>query len=483
MVMGEITLETEVLVIGGGPGGYAAAFRAADLGKDVTLVDLSERPGGVCLYRGCIPSKTYLHLSELIYDANHAGSMGLHFEPPTIDLPAIRKYKSKVIDKMADGLVSLSEKRGVQRVRGRAVFESSRRVRVLESEVSHINFHHAIVATGSHPIGFPGAPFKAGGRVMNSATALEMNDIPDTLLVLGGGYVGLELGSVYAALGSRITVVELGDRLLPGVDADLVKPLHRRLESVFEQIHLNTKVTSLLEHEDSVELIIRQSADESRLHFDKVLVAIGRQPNSNGIGLENTGVQTDNRGFIRVNDQQITSDERILAVGDVVGGVMLAHKATYEGKIAAEVIAGESSAFDIHAIPAVVYTDPQIAYCGLTEEIAQRQNRNVKIMRFPWKYSGRATIMDATEGLTKMVVEPESGRILGVGVSGRGSEGLISEGVLAVEMGALAQDLALSMHPHPTLSETQMEAAEIFTGTATHILPKKNMGREKFPRP
>ena len=310
MVMGEITLETEVLVIGGGPGGYAAAFRAADLGKDVTLVDQADRPGGVCLFRGCIPSKTYLHLSELIHDADHADSMGLHFEPPSIDLPAIRRYKSQVIDKMADGLVSLSNKRGVQRVKGRAVFENSQRVSVFESEVSHINFQHAILATGSHPIGFPGVPFKSDGRIMNSAAALELKDVPESLLVIGGGYVGLELGSVYAALGSRITVVELGDRLLPGVDADLVKPLQRRLESTFEHIHLNTKVTSLLESEVSVEVTIRQDSDESRMQFDKVLVAIGRQPNSNAIDLKNTGVQTDDRGFIRVNEQQMTSDER-----------------------------------------------------------------------------------------------------------------------------------------------------------------------------
>ncbi len=483
MVMGEITLETELLVIGGGPGGYAAAFRAADLGKDVTLVDLSERPGGVCLFRGCIPSKTYLHLSELIRDAAHAESMGLHFKPPSVDLPGIRRYKSQVIDKMADGLVSLSDKRGVQRVKGRAVFENSRRVRVLESEVGHINFSRAVLATGSHPIGLPGAPFKTGGRVMNSTAALEMEDIPQTLLVIGGGYVGLELGSVYAALGSAITVIELGDRLLPGIDADLVRPLQRRLESVFEQVYLNTEVSSLIEHEDSVEATIKRNPDGSPKHFDKVLVAIGRQPNSNGIGLENTGVQTDDRGFICVNERQMTSDDRILAVGDVVGGVMLAHKATYEGKIAAEVVAGEPSAFDVRAIPAVVYTDPQIAYCGLTEENARSQKRDVEIMRFPWKYSGRATTMDATEGLTKMVIEPETGRILGIGITGRGAEGLISEGVLAVEMGALAHDLALSMHPHPTLSETEMEAAEIFTGTATHILPQKIMGREKSPRP
>lgn len=473
MVMGELTQETEVLIIGGGPGGYAAAFRAADLGLDVTLVDISERPGGVCLFRGCIPSKTYLYLSELIHDAAHAGSMGVTFGPPQINLDAVRNYKSQVIDKLANGLVSLSDKRGVQLIRGRAVFENSDRVRVHESEVSHIKYRHAILATGSHPIPFPGVPFKKGGRIMNSTGALEIADIPQTLLVLGGGYVGLELGSVYAALGSRVTVVELGDRLLPGVDADLVRPLQRRLKSTFENILLNTRISSLQEQEHGVSVTLEGDVENPRQKFDKMLVAIGRQPNTKSIGLDNTKIKTDDRGFVIVDDQQRTSDERILAVGDVAGGFMLAHKATYEGKIAAEVIAGQQSAFDVRAIPAVVFTDPQIAYCGLTEEQARQQNKSVAVHRFPWKFSGRAATMDAPEGLTKMIIDPETGRILGVGITGRDTEGLISEGVLAVEMGALAQDLALSIHPHPTLSETEMEAAEIFTGTATHILPKK----------
>ncbi|KPJ76260.1 MAG: dihydrolipoamide dehydrogenase [Deltaproteobacteria bacterium SG8_13] len=471
--MGELMQETELVVIGGGPGGYAAAFLAADLGMDVTLVDISERPGGVCLFRGCIPSKTYLHMSELLHDTSQAASMGLRFSPPEIDLDAIRSHKARVVDKLADGLVSLSDRRGVQRIRGRAVFEGPDRLRVHESEVSHIKFRHAILATGSHPIPFPAVPFKKGGRVMNSTGALALAEIPDSLLVIGGGYVGLELGSVYASFGSKVSVVELGDRLLPGVDADLVKPVQRRLEQSFEAIRLNTKVTFMQEHADRVEVMIEGAEGSRQEQFDRVLVAIGRKPNSAGLGLDHTGVKTDERGFVIVDDTLRTSDERILAVGDVVGGMMLAHKATYEGKIAAEVIAGEPAAFDARAIPAVVYTDPQIAYCGLTEEEARRQDRKVEVHRFPWKFSGRATTMDATEGVTKMILDPETGRVLGVGICGRDSEGLISEGVLAVEMGALAQDLALSIHPHPTLSETEMEAAEIFTGTATHILPKR----------
>ncbi|MGI9570488.1 MAG: dihydrolipoyl dehydrogenase [Desulfobulbia bacterium] len=470
MVMGELAQEADLLVIGGGPGGYAAAFRAADLGMDVTLADISDRPGGVCLFRGCIPSKTYLHLSELIHDAANAAQMGLKFGPPEIDLNAIRAHKTRVVDKLANGLVSLSESRGVQLIKGRVVFEGSNKVRIHESEISHITYRHAILATGSRPIPFPGVPFKKKGRIMNSTGALELADIPSTLLVIGGGYVGLELGSVYAALGSKVSVVELGDRLLPGVDSDLVGPLRKRLESSFESIMVNTRVTELKEDDNQVMVTFDDDHQES---YDRSLVAIGRHPNTTNLGLENTGVKLDDRGFIIVNEQMRTADKRIFAIGDVIGGMMLAHKATYEGKIAAEVLGGEPSAFDARAIPAVVYTDPQIAYCGLTEEEAQQQNIKVEVNRFPWKFSGRATTMDAPEGLTKMILDPDTGRILGIGISGRDTEGLISEGVLAVEMGALAQDVALSIHPHPTLSETAMETAEIFTGSATHIIARR----------
>ncbi len=473
MVMGELTQQTEVLVIGGGPGGYAAAFRAADLGMDVTLVDIAERPGGVCLFHGCIPSKTFLHVAELIYDAAHAESLGIRFEPPKIDLEAIRTWKGKVVDKLANGLVNLSDHRGIQRIRGRAVFESSDKVRLHESDIGHIKFKHAILASGSHPVPFPGLKFKKGGRIMNSNGALQLADIPDSLLIVGGGYVGLELGTVYAALGSRVSVVELGDRLLPGVDVDLVKPLSRHLHEIFESITLNTRVNSMEENDTGVAVTFEDQGDKPERIFDRVLIAIGRRPNTLDIGLENTGIKTDGYGFVVVNEQQRTADDRIFAVGDVVGGMMLAHKATHEGKVAAEVIAAKPSAFDARAIPAVVYTDPQIAYCGLTEEQAQKENREVAVNRFPWNASGRALTMDAAEGLTKMIIEPETGRILGLGVVGRDAEGIISEGVLAVEMGALAGDVALSIHPHPTLSETEGEAAEIFLGTATHVLPPK----------
>jgi len=473
MVMGELQQETEILVIGSGPGGYAAAFRAADLGLDVTMVDPASRPGGVCLYKGCIPSKTFLFLAELIHDAARAESMGITFGKPRIDLNALREWKGKVIDSMAKGLVSLSDRRGVQLLQGRAQFESSQIARIYDSEVSRIKFRHAIVATGSRPIAFPGIEFKSGGRIMSSTGALALADVPPTLLIIGGGYVGLELGMLYAALGSRVSLVELEDRLLAGVDTDLVKPLHQRLNTLFDAISLQTKVVSMKADESGVDIVLEGNVEKKEQRFDRVLVAIGRSAHTRDIGLENTDVELDEKGFIKVDDRQRTTDQKIFAVGDVVGGMMLAHKATREGKVAAEVIAGEPSAFDIRAIPAVVYTDPQIAWCGLTEEAARRENIEVKVQRFPWKFSGRATTMGSPEGLTKIIADPQTGRILGVGICGRDTEGLISEGVLAIEMGALAEDMALIIHPHPTLSETEGEAAELFLGSATHILSKK----------
>ena len=474
MVMGELTQEAEVLVVGSGPGGYAAAFRAADLGLDVTMVDPGARPGGVCLFKGCIPSKTFLYLAELIFDTARAGSMGVTFDKPRIDLAALQAWKAKVIDQMANGLVSLNDRRGVQLLKGRVEFESSDTARIHGSEVSHIKFRHAILATGSRPIPFPGTAFNSGGRIMSSTGALALADVPEKLLVLGGGYVGLELGTVYAALGSRVSLVELEERLLAGVDQDLVAPLHRKLNEIFENIHLKTKVVSMAEKGNGVDVTLEGDVDTPQQTYDRVLVAIGRRPAVRDIGLEKTGVELDDKGFVIVDDRQRTTDERIFAVGDVVGGMMLAHKATREGKVAAEVIAGEPSAFDARAIPAVVYTDPQIAWCGLTEEQARAENRPVNVQRFPWKFSGRATTMGAPEGLTKILVDPDSGRILGVGITGRDTEGLISEGVLAIEMGALAEDMALSIHPHPTLSETEGEAAELFLGSATHIMSKKS---------
>lgn len=473
MVMGELVQETEVLVIGSGPGGYAAAFRAADLGKEVTMVDVAQRPGGECLFRGCIPSKTLLHLAELIHDAGRAKDMGLTFGEPEIHLNLIRAWKDKVIDKLADGLVTLSNKRGVQLIQGQAVFESSDTVRLHESEVSHIKFRHAVLASGSYPTPWPGQSYTKAGRIMDSAAALELPDVPESLLILGGGYIALELGSVYASLGSRVTLAVRSDRLLRGADLDLAGPLVNRVKEVFEAVHFNSVPSSMEEHEKGVDVVWKGEVDKARETFDRVLIAIGRKPNSGSIGLEKTKVKVDEKGFVVVDEQQRTSDERIFAIGDVAGGPLLAHKAFREGKVAAEVIAGEPSAFDARAIPAVVYTDPQVAWAGLTEEEARKKNIPIKVERFPWRFSSRATTMNAQQGITKIIVDPETERILGVGITGRNTEGLISEGVFAIEMSALAQDMALTIHPHPTLSETVGEAAEIFLGSVTHLLPKK----------
>ena len=473
MVMGEFTQETDVLVIGGGPGGYAAAFRAADLGLDVTMVDTEGRLGGVCLFRGCIPSKTLLHVSELLYDARHADEMGVTFGDPRVDLDQLRRWKNQVIEKLANGLMDLSKRRSVQVLKGRAVFESSGRARLQNSETGHIKFRHAIIATGSTATSLPAGTFEKGGRIMSSTMALSLADIPESLLIIGGGYVGVELGSVYASLGSQVTVVEAGVRLMAGADQDLVQPLLTRLKGLFKAIYTGTRVKELRELEKRVEVELEGEVDEPRQTFDRVLVAIGRSPNAKNLGLENTKVTLDDRGFVIVDEQRRTTDPKIFAVGDVAGGVMLAHKAMHEGKVAAEVIAGLPSAFDFQAIPAVVYTDPQIAWCGLTEEDARKQGRAVRVSRFPWSASGRAVSLGISKGMTKMIIDAETERVLGVGIVGRGAGEMISEGVLAVEMGALAEDLALSIHPHPTLSESEEEAAEAFLGSSTHILPQR----------
>ena len=473
MVMGEFTEETQVLVIGSGPGGYAAAFRAADLGLEVTMVDVAPRPGGECLYRGCIPSKTLLSLAELIHDAERSERMGVAFEKPRIDPEKIRSWKKEVVDKLADGLVTLSKKRGVELLQGRAEFESSDTVRLHDAEVSHIKYRHAILATGSYPTPFPGTTFEKGSRIMDSAGALELPEIPESLLIIGGGYIALEMGTVYASLGSRVSLAVRSERMLRGADTDLVAPLRRRMEELFAAIHFNTRVKSMKEASDRVDVVFEGNVEKSEQSFDRVLVAVGRNPSSKGIGLEKTKVKVNEKGFVVVDEQQRTSDDKIFAIGDVAGGLQLAHKAFREGKVAAEVIAGEPSAFDVRAIPAVVYTDPQIAWCGLTEEEARRQKRSVRIERYPWKFSPRATTMGATGGVTKMVVDSETERILGFGIVGRHAEGMISEGALAVEMGALAADVGLTVHPHPTLSETVGEVAEIFLGSVTHMLAKK----------
>src|ERR1700692_4749615 len=473
----EASKKLSLAVVGGGPGGYAAAFLAADLGMQVTLIDPETNPGGVCLYRGCIPSKALLHVAKLIEESQQAKNWGVDFPRPNIDLARLRGWKESVVKKLTGGLGQLSKQRHVEYIQGRAAFENSTTLRITRSDNTEttLSFNRIIIATGSRPAIIPA--FKLDSpRMMDSTAALNLEDIPGSLLVVGGGYIGLELGSVYAALGTRVTVVEMLPGLLPGADRDLVLPLHKRLEKMFETILLDTTVASLKEDGAGIRATFEgknlQDQDREKT-FDRVLVSVGRKPNSEIPGLENTQVQVSSRGFIEVNKQLQTADPSIYAIGDVVGEPMLAHKASHEGRVAVEAIAGHKVAFEPNAIPAVVFTDPEVAWCGLTETQAQKENREVKVAKFPWAASGRAVTLDRPEGLTKLLIDPQSERVLGVGIVGGGAGEMIAEGVLAIEMAALASDVAMTIHPHPTLSETVMESAEVFYGTSTHIYRPK----------
>jgi dihydrolipoamide dehydrogenase len=467
----------QVAVVGGGPGGYAAAFLAADLGMQVTLIDPEANPGGVCLYRGCIPSKALLHVGKLIEESQQAKNWGIDFPPAKIDLPRLRTWKESVVKKLTGGLGQLSKQRHVEYIQGRAAFENSTTLRITKSDSSEVSrsFDRVILATGSRPAIIPA--FKLDSpRLMDSTGALNLEDIPGSLLVVGGGYIGLELGSVYAALGTRVTVVEMLPGLLPGADRDLVLPLHKRLTKMFEAILLNTTVASLKVDGNGIRATFAgeaiQEKDKEKV-FDRVLVSVGRKPNSEIPGLDTTQVKVNARGFVEVNQQLQTADSSIYAIGDVVGEPMLAHKASHEGRVAVEAIAGHKVAFEPNAIPAVVFTDPEVAWCGLTETQAEKENRDVVVAKFPWAASGRAVTLDRPEGTTKLIVDPRTERVLGVGIVGAGAGELIAEGVLAIEMGALARDVAMTIHPHPTLSETVMESAEVFFGTSTHIYRPK----------
>jgi dihydrolipoamide dehydrogenase len=467
--------EHDLVIIGAGPGGYAAAFFAADKGRKVTLIDAQDQPpGGTCLHVGCIPSKALLHTAKLITDSRDADALGIHFEPPRIDVAAIRTHWHKVVDTLTRGLTGLCKRRGVDFVRGRrASFVDGRTLQLADS--TRLHFRDCIIATGSVPARPPALNLDSP-KVMDSTGALQMEEVPGSLLVVGGGYIGLELGYVYAALGSRVTVVELTDGLLPGVDRDLVEPLADRLEGLFDKIHLNTLVQGLAETPKGIRATLTGEGVEPEQVFDRVLVAVGRRPYTTGLGLENTRVKVE-RGFVLVNEQRRTTEEHIYAIGDVAGEPMLAHKATYEGKVAVEALLGERVAYEPRAVPAVVFTDPEIAWCGLTETEAKKQNREVKVSRFPWIASGRAMTLGRTEGKTKLVVDPRNDVVLGVGIVGADAGELIGEGVLAVEMAASSRDLALTMHPHPTLTETVLEAAELLHEGATHYVPPRR--REK----
>jgi dihydrolipoamide dehydrogenase len=468
---------TRILVIGGGPGGYTAAFRAADAGLSTTLIDAGIAPGGVCLHRGCIPSKALLHVARLLHETREAARWGVRFAPPEIDLDALRNWKSGVIDRLAGGVVELCRRRKVELFSARAAFIDAHTVSLQTDgdETRTLTYDHAIIATGSAPA-LPGAFDIGDPRVTDSTGALALTDVPERLLVIGGGYIGLEMGTVYEALGSRVTVAEFTDGLLPGVDRDLVRPLKARLDDAFDAILLGTKVDRLVARDDGIAVTLRgQDAPEPSV-FDRVLVAVGRSPNTTGLGLENTRVALDERGFVRVDAQQRTDEPHLFAVGDVAGEPMLAHKASREAKVAIEVVAGKPTTFDHAAIPAVVFTDPEIAWCGLTETQARSDGRKVKSIRYPWAASGRAVTLDRTEGVTKLIVDPTTERVLGMGICGVNAGEMIAEGVLAIETGATVGDLADRIHAHPTLSETVGEAADAFHGNATHLYRPKNPG-------
>ena len=463
-----MTDKKQLVVVGGGPGGYPAAFLAADMGMQVTMIDQEPNPGGVCLYRGCIPSKALLHIARVIHESREAKKWGVTFGEPTLDLDKIRAFKEGVVAKLTGGLGQLRSRRKIDFIQGRATFDSASTLTV---DGKQISFTNAIVATGSRPAAIPGLPNSP--RIWDSTGALNLELIPKTLLVVGGGYIGLELGSVYAALGTKVTVVEMMPALLPGADPDLVKPLAQKLQKEFAAILLGTKVAEMKEQEDGISVRFEgENLKEPTQVFDRVLVSVGRKPNSSDIGLESAGIRLGTKGFIEVDPQRRTSVQHVFAIGDVAGEPMLAHKATHEGRVAVEAISGKKSVFEPRAIPAVVFTDPEIAWCGLTEAEAKKDGIEVQVGRFPWAASGRATTLDRHDGITKLICEPGTGRVLGLGIAGPGAGDMIAEGALAIEMGATAEDLALTIHPHPTLSETVMEAAEVFLGHCTHIYRK-----------
>jgi dihydrolipoamide dehydrogenase len=473
MVVGSLTQETEVAVIGAGPGGYVAALRLADLGKEVLLIEERERPGGTCLLEGCIPSKTLIHAVELAEAAKAAKKIGLSFSDLKLDPEALRRYTDRVVDTLAKGVSGLLEKRGIEVVHGRARFTSKRSLALEGSEVSGVDFRQCIIATGSRINELPAAYEKP---VWSSAEALELKSVPEKLLVVGGGYIGLELGLVYAGLGSEVSVAEFLPRLLAGADTDLVDVMLRQVKKRFKEIMVDSKVVGVEKQDSGFLVNIEHEGETKTLEYDQVLVAVGRKPNTDNLALEEAGLTADEAGLIATDAECRTSNPNIFAIGDVTHGPMLAHKASREAKVAAEVIAGDKSAFDNRAIPAVVFTDPEIAWAGLTEMEAKEQGTEVNIGRFPLTALGRARTIGRTDGMVKVISDPESGLVLGVGMVGPQASELIAEGALAIEMGATLEDLMVTIHPHPTLSEALMEAAEVAAGSPIHMNPPKKSG-------
>jgi dihydrolipoamide dehydrogenase len=465
----------KLTVIGGGPGGYAAAFLAADLGMDVTLVDLEKNPGGVCLYRGCIPSKALLHVAKLIHEAEQAKEWGIEFGKPKVDIDKLRNFKNKVVDKLTGGLGQISKQRKINFIQGRASFidSSTLSIQKVNGETIEHKFEKSIIATGSVIATIPSINIQSK-RLLNSTSALDLPEIPVSLLVVGGGYIGLELGSVYQALGTKVSVVEMLPGLLPGADRDIVNFLVKKIKDTYEEVMTNSKVLEMKEVKDEISVKIEdEKGNISEKVYDYVLMSIGRKPETSGLGLENTKVTLTDRGWIKVNKQLQTTDPNIYAIGDIAGEPMLAHKASHEGKVAVEAIAGHKVAFEPLAIPAVVFTDPEIAWAGITEEQAKKEKIKYEVAKFPWAASGRAITLDRNDGVTKLIIDPDSERILGIGICGPNAGDLIAEGVLAIEMGANVTDLKLTIHPHPTLSETIMDAAEVFFGQSSHYYRPK----------
>ena len=464
---------TQVAVLGAGPGGYAAAFYAADLGMQVALIDEEKNPGGVCLYRGCIPSKALLHVAKVIDEAKHASKWGVTFADPKVDIDALRAFKQGVVDKLTGGVGQVARMRKVNFIQGRATLTGARAMKIAGANgETDLQFEHCILATGSGPTRIPSLALDSK-RMMDSTGALNLPDVPKSLLVIGGGYIGLELGTVYATLGSKVSVVEMTPGLLPGADRDLVNVLQKRLETLFDRILLNTKVVKVSEERSGIRVTFEGDVDPKEQVFDRVLVAVGRRPNSNIPGLESTRVKVDQKGFIETDGQRRTAEPTIFAIGDVAGEPMLAHKASHEARVAVEAIAGHKAVFEPAAIPAVVFTDPEIAWAGLTEAQAKADGVEIEVAKFPWGAASRAITVDRPEGLTKLLLEPKTGRVLGVGIVGSGAGELIAEGTLAIEMGATAEDVKLTIHAHPTLSETLMESAEVFFGQSTHVFKPK----------
>ncbi len=465
----------ELIVLGGGPGGYPAAFYAADLGMNVTVIDRELNPGGVCLFKGCIPSKALLHVAKLINESKESNEWGVSFGEPEVDIDKLRSFKEGVVNKLTGGLGMLSKQRKVEFIQGSGTFIDNHTIKVDKADGSteELKFEKCVIATGSSPTVIPGLSIDSP-RVVDSTGALELPFKPKSMLVIGGGYIGLEMGTVYDALGADVSVVEMTNTLLPSADRDLVAPLEKRLKKQFKDIKLETKVAGVEDVGDSVKVTFETKDGKSyEENFELVLISIGRRPNSKGFGLENTGVKVDDRGWIETDAQRRTHESHIWAIGDVAGEPMLAHKATYEGKVAVQAIQGKRSVYDPAAIPAVVFTDPEISWAGLTELEAKEQGIAVKVAKFPWAASGRATTLDRSDGLTKLITHPETEQILGIGICGPGAGELIAEGTLAIEMGATVEDLSLTIHPHPTLSETVMESAEVYYGHSPHFFQPK----------